>query len=57
MLTWAGLVGWLVAAGLHSLHDGLFSSQQRGTENLTTDRDLSMTDVAVSALVGKSSPR
>lgn len=52
MLTWAGLVGWLVAAGLHSLHDGLFSWNKGGTQNDTTDHDLSMSDVVVSAIGG-----
>ncbi len=33
LVTWVGFVGWLMAAGLHSLHDGLLSFSASGTQN------------------------
>ena len=39
VLTWVGLAGWLVSSLLHSVHDGLFSAGQQGTQNRTTDLD------------------
>lgn len=39
LLTLTGLVGWLIAAAQHSLHDGLGSFNQHGTHNTTNAAD------------------
>ncbi|MFN8213192.1 MAG: PrsW family glutamic-type intramembrane protease [Candidatus Nanopelagicales bacterium] len=33
LVTWVGFVGWLMAAGLHSFHDGIASFNTTGTKN------------------------
>lgn len=33
LVTWVGFVGWAMAAGLHSMHDGLGSFSQSGSKN------------------------
>ncbi len=33
LVTWVGFVGWLLAAGLHSFHDGIASFNTTGTKN------------------------
>lgn len=45
LITRIGVVGWLVAAGLHSLHDGIGSFGQHGSQNTVTDQDVSMAEV------------
>ena len=48
LVTWVGLVGWLMAAGLHSLHDGLLSFSASGTQNnAAAEMQLASVEVAL----------
>lgn len=49
VLTLPGLVGWVIAMLLHSLHDGLGALNQTGTQNTISSRGMATVDAAVVA--------
>lgn len=57
LLTWIGLIGWLVAAVSHSLHDGILAvlGHPAGTHNTARHIELSSTGWVVAAVVLMSS--
>ncbi|OPX14948.1 PrsW family glutamic-type intramembrane protease [Gordonia sp. i37] len=43
--TTVGFLGWLTAAAVHSVHDGIGSFGQHGSTNTVTDQDFTLTEV------------
>lgn len=54
ILTVAGVSGWLVAAVLHSVHDGMGAGGSTGTENRTGDKDYDTTAKIAEVVVGSN---
>ncbi|OZC34025.1 PrsW family glutamic-type intramembrane protease [Gordonia polyisoprenivorans] len=51
VITKVGFLGWLTAALLHSVHDGIGSFGQHGSKNTVTDQDFTLTDVVQEGVV------